>query len=702
MGSGNDWLDIHGTLNTSALHGGLTTIHGGGNLSVQTPVAGVYTGTIEGDRILVDGGGGPTSPLVIYGDTSQDASWYAGRPYDADVTDTFVLGPNPAQATAFYRLPRANPFDRDGNDVIDASADTAVTGALGADALGIVIYGGGGNDTIQGTQLGDVLAGGSGDDTIYGQGGDDQIYGDSGVNVDVITRVLSVPTANAARPANDNPSSNRDGLAAAKDTILGEAGDDVIFGDHGTVQQQLPPEQKLLNVRKLEDLRTARRRTAWTTRSTATPAATASSAATAPTRSPATPTRTSSSATRATSATSRATRDLSTLDLIESVDTAPAFGGVDHITDDASDDIILGGQSGDIIGAGAGNNLVFGDNGRITAAKTLLAGGNFSSQPITLGLVETIESLIGGDDDITTGIGKDIVLGGIGADTIIANDGETSGNDGRNLVLGDSGYLDWTADDTGRVYAATTAAAGTLPGDDSDASDIDRIFSTEPDDGGHDEITTGGGDDIVLGGEDMDTIVAGAGQNLVFGDSGQITAAATGAANFSTQPITLGLVETIESLIGGDDDITTGIGRDIVLGGIGADTIIANDGETGGNDGRNIVLGDSATSTGRPTTRAGSTPRPLRRPARCRATTATPPTSTGSSAPSPMTAARTRSRRAAATTSSSAARTWTRSLPATARTSSSATAARSPRRRAGPRTSARSRSPSASWRRSSR
>ena len=53
-------------------------------MAVQQPVAGAYTGSIDGDRITVTGGGGPTSPLVIYGDTSQDASWYAGRPYAAD------------------------------------------------------------------------------------------------------------------------------------------------------------------------------------------------------------------------------------------------------------------------------------------------------------------------------------------------------------------------------------------------------------------------------------------------------------------------------------------------------------------------------------------------------------------------------------------------------------------------------------------
>src|SRR5260221_5482138 len=256
MGSGNDTLDITSTLNTSALHGGLTTVHGGGNLDVQASVAGAYTGNIAGDRITVTGGGGPTSPLVIYGDTSQDASWYAGRSYDADVRDTLVLGPNLAQAGTFYRMPRANPFDRSGDDVIDASAITPATGVYGADALGVVVYGGAGNDTIFGSQLGDVLAGGSGNDTIQGKAGDDRIYGDSGVNVHIISRVLSVAPTHAPPPLNDHPKSNRDGLVAGKDTIQGNAGDDIIFGDHGVVLQQIADIQKILIVRKVSDIRT--------------------------------------------------------------------------------------------------------------------------------------------------------------------------------------------------------------------------------------------------------------------------------------------------------------------------------------------------------------------------------------------------------------------------------------------------------------
>ena len=125
--------------------------------------------------------------------------------------------------------------------------------------------------------------------------------------------------------------------------------------------------------------------------------------------------------------------------------------------------------------------------------------------------------------------------------------------DGNNIVIGDSGYIDWTANDTGRFYTADTPLAGTLSGDDTGADDIDRAFSTEPDHGGNDIITTGDGDDLIIGGEDGeivtdveiegvvtltrtvaadtdgdgDHITAGNGDNLVLGDNGQITAAAS-------------------------------------------------------------------------------------------------------------------------------------------------------------------------------
>jgi Ca2+-binding RTX toxin-like protein len=60
-------------------------------------------------------------------------------------------------------------FGTDGNDIVDASAWTGI---------GISIYSGLGNDTIQGGSGNDTLVGGNGNDTIEGNAGDDFIVGD--------------------------------------------------------------------------------------------------------------------------------------------------------------------------------------------------------------------------------------------------------------------------------------------------------------------------------------------------------------------------------------------------------------------------------------------------------------------------------------------------------------------------------------------
>ena len=240
--------------------------------------------------------------------------------------------------------------------------------------------------------------------------------------------------------------------------------------------------------------------------------------------------------------------------------------------------VVAAASDGDTIVAGDGRNLVFGDAGDISAAAddTPRFGTHL---PITLGRVTSVATQVGGSDSITTGIGADIVIGGIDADTIVANFGETALRpDGNNIVVGDNGLIDWAARERG----------GLLAGDDNSAADIDRIWSLDPDVGGNDLITTGTGDDIVIAGEDGelivgieiagsgapevitttatngDTVVAGNGHNIVFGDNGEISAAAANVPQFSSQPITLGLVTSTAPTQGGNDSITTGTGRDIV------------------------------------------------------------------------------------------------------------------------------------------
>ena len=153
-----------------------------------------------GDTIVVGpaGGsvlGGPNSPLVVYGDTSQDGVWYSGDPTTVDGRDfgdkpfnPFTTVPDAENEDDEWVFPVANPFRYAGNDVIDARALFAGTPAASLPTVGLTVYGGAGDDTIIGSQAGDHLAGGSGNDTISGGRGVDHIYGDTGINVDVLTR----------------------------------------------------------------------------------------------------------------------------------------------------------------------------------------------------------------------------------------------------------------------------------------------------------------------------------------------------------------------------------------------------------------------------------------------------------------------------------------------------------------------------------
>ena len=334
---------VIGTRTITAISGNTLTLAGGPMIVANGVVGTVSLVRVGGDTIVVTGGasttaaGGPgsntctadfttctPSPLVIYGDTSQDGLWYGGNPAGISlhnfgpkplphddsiavtlalvpstpfgtitrsdggswITDGFAIGQNIAvdghfvgAVTALTKTTLTLTFltadfhpgtgthcrrrpdqDRQRGAVLRVRArqpvplrrqrrDRRATGLLECRAgslpsIGITAYGGAGDDTIYGSQTGDILAGGSGNDTIAGGRGDDQIYGDSGVNLNVITRLLTIPTANASSYV------NRDLMLAGQDLLYGDtpggtsdrrfsAFDDVIFGDHGVIVEDV-------------------------------------------------------------------------------------------------------------------------------------------------------------------------------------------------------------------------------------------------------------------------------------------------------------------------------------------------------------------------------------------------------------------------------------------------------------------------------
>lgn len=288
-----------------------------------------------------------------------------------------------------------------------------------------------------------------------------------------------------------------------------------------------------------------------------------------------------------------ADNDPSDIDALAS--TSPTLGGGEDIVETGDgDDIVIGGRFDDTIRARNGDNIVFGDSGRILAATVdSTTQPHFQRQPITLGRVETIEDTDGGADTITTLTGYDIIFGGHQGDMLRASlidDLTAEASADSNIVLGDTGYIDYDDD---LLLGASNA---------TNPDDIDEIVSTTTiptlglnenleavlvDVGGADTIDTGDGNDIVIGGRFADTIRVRNGDNDVIGDSGRIRGSATdGVQQLAGQPLSIGRVATIEPGDGGGDVILTGSDQDIVLAGMGDDTVTTN-------AGYDIVLGDN-------------------------------------------------------------------------------------------------------------
>ena len=149
-----------------------------------------------------------------------------------------------------------------------------------------------------------------------------------------------------------------------------------------------------------------------------------SSSATAAGSSPPAPTRTASARCRSRSAWSRRPRRASAATTRSRVGTGSA--------------IVMGGTGADTITTGSSTNFVFGDDGYITWVGSELnpegcqlgRRGQRSDRTSTSSPRPTPRD--GGNDHITVGAGKAIVVGGQGDDTI-------TGGSGTNVILGDSG-----------------------------------------------------------------------------------------------------------------------------------------------------------------------------------------------------------------------------------------------------------------------
>ena len=286
-------------------------------------------------------------------------------------------------------------------------------------------------------------------------------------------------------------------------------------------------------------------------------------------------------------------------------------GMTDMLTTDVADatggdDIISIGIAGSLVALG--NNFVFGGmgndrifvTGRIDPVSGKRIAGTATSEDILFGdngeihrlpltnkltkLVSTVTDK-GGDDIILTGNGGKVVIGGYGSDEIV-------GVDGTMIVLGDNAQVDYDV----------AAQNGVLR----------QVQNTATVIGGNDTITLAEGFKLVLGGYGKDTIAIAATSAASTSGTRVVTGLfnATGKAALGryvvgdnalvTFDITGGLFDIRStdaiSSTGDDDSITLGaldttaeLGYQVVIGGMGADTITVRPDATS----EDVIFGDN-------------------------------------------------------------------------------------------------------------
>ena len=521
LGNGDESLTIEdtGDCDEKAFNNGdlfddvasITVVHGGGGADAIT---------------INDRGNGP---LIIYGDTSEN-----GSRYDNDT------------GTANFD---AAPFNA-------AGADTIVAINMpeqGDGFVGVVIYGGPENDTIIGSQDDDHIAGGEGEDTIYGQAGNDHIYGDSHFNVN--------PLRFAQDQVNPFNPSIPDELIlintmftipvtgnGAMDNINGDEGDDIIFGDHGIIEQ-----------------------TEGTRRITTT----------------------GNLITIFTTSLSEGEGDI--IHGNTGNDIILAGTGADRVFGDADSDLIFGdfgrveasaggiidtGQIGEIDGAGVNNPLA---NFFYTSDISSEADANADADTINGGTLNILD-IDSGNNIILGQQGADIIYGGGGDDDIYGGHNVANGTDsgdfidglaGNDVILGDNGLIERTSVNTDPRFvvlqgdviydiSADQINLNVFPANRT-GTDIRRIELFDHDDS--DNNIGNYGEDTIAGGADDDVIFGQLGDDLIHGDGMLLD-------NGETLVLS-SLLSTIPgSDVGGDDYVEGNGGEDLIFGGFGQDDLI--------------------------------------------------------------------------------------------------------------------------------
>ena len=276
------------------------------------------------------------------------------------------------------------------------------------------------------------------------------------------------------------------------------------------------------------------------------------------------------------------------------------------LTDDATEfESAIGGSGDDTITGDADANTINGNNGVDTltgaaGADTILGGDDED----TISGGDDADRLSGDDDD-------DVIHGDAGNDSLDGGDDEDTlvGGEGADVLAGGRGRDTVT-------YAGTDPVAVSLDGNANDGltsapGEGDNVLSTE-------NITGGDGDDVLVGDQNINTLVGGNGNDVLDGGGNDDTLdgrdgndIASYAGRGAGEPVTAtldgvprggaaneqDLYLAIEGLRGGAgaDAFTGGPGDDTLEGGAGGDSLAGGDGGDvlRGEDGDDRIAGGS-------------------------------------------------------------------------------------------------------------
>lgn len=628
-GAGDDTLDV------GAADGALDTVvfsDGDGADVVagfEGPIDngdGTYTAQdlLDVSGLTSDGG---TTPVTVSdvtltdtnGDGTGDAILSFPGGESITLTGIFVTDLDNAQALAALGI----PLDLDyvvegtaGNDVIDS----AYTGDLGGDMVDAldaadgsdddVIYGYGGNDTIDAGDGDDLIVGGTGNDTMLGGEGHDtfivgendgtDVIGGGGSPLDTDTLIfeatssagVSVTWSSATSGTYDFDGTSSQGSFSGIDAMDGTEGDDTFNASGSTGDQVINANggddvilggsgDDTLNAGSGSDTITVSDEGGSDVIDGGAgddmlifADATSTSGVTVTLTDPGSGTYSYNGTAASGSFTS-----VENIQTTEDGDTVDASSTTTGVTVDgrAGDDLITGGSGDDTLKGGDGNDSLLGGDGN-----DALDGG-LGNDTLDGGLGD--DTLLGGEgnDTLDGGDGVDVLDGGAGDDTLTGGDGNDTltAREGTDSLAGGSG------DDVFNLGGSGTSTVTITGGETGETSGDTVNFAGDGAGGGTTVIFTGDEagtfDDGVNSGSfsEIETIVGGTGDDVVdaASDSSGVT------------------IDTGD----GDDTITAGQGDDSVSAGAGDDTLIGGQGGTDALDGSDgddrFVIGGTGPST---------------------------------------------------------------------------------------------------------